>query len=59
MEPDLRSLVEGIQTALDRRHEYIEAGREWARRFSWKRTAQQTEAAYRELVQDIRPRLSG
>ncbi|MEJ2078926.1 MAG: glycosyltransferase family 1 protein [Acidobacteriota bacterium] len=59
VEPDLRSLVEGIQTALDRRHEYIEAGREWARRFSWKRTAQQTEAAYRELVQDIRPRLSG
>lgn len=50
VEPDLPSLVRGIQTVLDRRDEYTRAGLQRARQFSWKQTAEQTEAAYREVV---------
>ncbi len=50
VEPDFQSLVRGIRTVLDRRDEYVDAGLEQARQYSWKRTAERTEAAYREVV---------
>ena len=50
VEPDTASLVEGVRTALERRNELAESGKERANLFSWERTARATEEMYREVV---------
>lgn len=50
VEPEPKPMAEGIAKALDQRAQYVEAGLERARHFSWERTARQTEAVYRELL---------
>ncbi len=50
VEPRLDSLVAGVQEALEATRELSARGLERALVFSWKRTAAETEAVYRELA---------
>lgn len=50
VEPELEPLVEGIRTLLDRRSEFVQRGLARSCQFSWKRTADETVAVYRELA---------